>query len=280
MDFSSVRSSSLGRTAAATGQGSEDFFSTPAALARTDASEASLMNGKPFSGIPDQEFGAGSLSLAVPTRVGTWGAGVASFKANGFLEETTYALGYGASFLNGRVRAGASLKRLDHKYLVGGDGLAQNDPLFRNGASRTAYDADLGMTVAVTGPLQAGLVVRNVRRADVGLGGQDRLPREVQGGLSLNLSQWGLTASGDLTSRISTDGSRSMSPSIGIEKSFQGAIPLFLRAGANRDRFSAGLGLRRGRYSLDYAFLMPRALSGEDAATHALELTLRFGSER
>ena len=66
-------------------------------------------------------------------------------------------------------------------------------------------------------------------------------------------------------------------PAAGIEKSFQ-AAPVVLRAGANRDRFSAGLGFTRGRVALDYAFLMPRA-AGPDASAHQLQMTYRFNRQ-
>ena len=278
-DLSSARSASLGNAAIATEQGAADLFESPGALARVKTSEASFMYAKPFSGIPETDFGVGAFSLAVPARWGVFGAGVASFQAQGSLQETTYSAAYGLSLLNGRFRAGAALKRLDHQYLTGGDALAQNDPVFRNGNSRTAYDADVALAATVAGSLEAGVTVRNLRRADVGLAGEDRLPREVQSGLSCNVSSLGLLASGDLVFGSRDRGpSGVVRPALGLEKSFGGPTPFFLRAGANRDRFSTGLGLRWGRLSLDYAFLISRVLSTSDASTHQLQMTMRFGA--
>jgi hypothetical protein len=278
-DLSSARSASLGNAAAATESGAADLFESPGALARTGTSEASFKYAKPFAGIDGADFGVGAFSLAVPTRWGVVGAGVASFQAPGSLQENTFSAAYGVSLLNDRLRAGAALKRLDHKYLIGGDALAQNDPIFRNGTSRTAYDADVSLAASIGGPLEAGVTVRNLRRADVGLAGEDRLSREVQGGLSCNLPSLGLTASGDLFfGARAGGGSGAVRPALGLEKSFGGQTPFFLRAGANRDRFSTGLGLRWRRISLDYAFLLPRALSVSDGSTHQIQLTWRFSA--
>jgi hypothetical protein len=278
-DLSSARSASLGNAATATERGAADLFESPGAIARSKTSETSFMYAKPFAGIEGTDFGVGTFSLAVPTQWGVVGAGVASFQAQGSLQETTYSAAYGVSLMNGRVRAGAALKRLDHKYSIGGDALAQNDPVFRTGTSRTAYDADVSLALTVAGPLDAGVTVRNVRRADVGLAGSDRLPRQVQSGLSCNLPSMGLTASGDLFFGAQADGSSSaFRPGLGLEKSFGGPTPFFLRAGANSDRYSTGLGLRRGPVSLDYAFLIPRALSASAGSTHQLQMTMRFGA--
>lgn len=276
-DFSGARSAAMGGAVTADASGAASYFDTPAALAGTDSSEASMMYANPFADAGGG-FGSGAAALALPTRWGTLGAGVAAFEAADSLKETTFSAGYGVSFLGGRIRAGASLKRMDLQYSVGNDPLAQNDPVFRNGDSRSAFDVDAGLSLSLGGPLQGGVTVRNLRRADLGLAGRDRLRREVRAGLSLDLSSWGMKASGDLLSRTDADGSSgSVHPGIGLEKSFK-AAPLFLRAGANRDRLSAGLGFTRGRLSLDYAFIMPRA-AGADASAHQAQLTYRFNRE-
>jgi hypothetical protein len=134
----------------------------------------------------------------------------------------------------------------------------------------------LALSIDFSAAIQAGVTVRNIRRADVGLAGRDRLHREVQGGLALTLPAWGLTASGDLFFRSRVDGSSGAQTFVGVEKSFGGPLPFILRAGAHEDRLSTGLGLARGRLSLDYAFLIPRTLSGADASTHLVQMTWRF----
>jgi hypothetical protein len=278
-DLSGARSSSLGGAVAASGEGAADFFRTPAALARASSMEASLMYSRPFSGIEGEDFGVGQAALAVPTFWGTWGAGAATFRARGAMEETTLSFGAAVSMAGGRVRAGAALKRLSHQYLIDGDAAAQNDPVFRGGASRSAFDADLGLTASPGGPFELGVSVRNVRRADVGLAGRDRLRREVQSGVVVNLRSLDMTAAGDLGYDSRADGSaRRVLPSVGLEKTFRAGFPFFLRTGVNRDRFSAGLGLAPGRLKLDYAFLMPRVASAVDVSTHQIHLTWRFSA--
>lgn len=277
-EFTGVRAASLGGAVAARGEGAADLFATPVGLASLGGAEVSFMYGKPFSGLDGVDMGQGSAALGLPSRWGNWGLGAASFRAAGAKEERTLAASYALGLPGGGASLGVTVKHMSHQYLIGGDAGAQSDPLFQNGARKSAVDLDLGVSARVGGPLRAGVTVRNARGADVGLAGEDRLRREVQAGLALDLSDWGVKASGDLSfaSRGPSDENR-MQPSFGLEKTLYKDV-FALRGGANRDRFAAGLGVRYRSLSLDYALLFNRALSGNDGSSHQVQTTWRFST--
>lgn len=275
-EFTSARSAALGGAVAAQGSGTADLFVSPAALAALASPEVSLMYGKPFSGLDGVEIGQGAAAFGAPSRWGQWGVGAASFRADGAKEERTLAASYATGFGGGLFRAGATVKHMSHRYLVGAR--AQNDPLFRNGTEKSAVDFDLGMSARVMGPLTAGLTVRNARAADVGLASSDRLRREVQAGFTLDLTDWGVKASGDLLLAARDGGDRKAQPAFGVEKSLRGDA-FSLRAGANQDRFATGLGVRYKALSLDYALLFNRAVSDADASAHQVQMTWRFAGK-
>ena len=274
-DLSSVRSSSLGGAVSADGSGAADIFRTPAALSRLKAPEASLMYAKPFSGAPGVDLEAGSAAAGFPTRWGAWGLGAASFQAAGAMEENTFVAACAVNLFSGRVSLGASGKRLEHRYVVPDDPSVRSDPAFQGKSDRASYDADVSAAVAVSDALRAGVAVRNVRRADVGVAMEDRLGRELDAGASYYYSAWALTVSGELFYRSSGRRMESGGAGIGVEKSFLKG-PFFLRAGANRDRTSAGIGLYFRGLTLDYAFLLNRSPSTGDASTHQVQMTYRF----
>ena len=84
----SVKSASLGSTFV-NGE-SSSLFLNPSGLSPMSWGEVNLTYAKPFAGLPEVAgMSLGSLSLAIPTRFGTMGLGVAQFEASGLKRERT-----------------------------------------------------------------------------------------------------------------------------------------------------------------------------------------------
>ena len=267
----------MGGAAAGLPQDAPSLFMNPAGLAGLKTGEFAVMYDKMYAGLSGAASMAQSyMSVAYPTALGTFGAGLGTFKASGLMEERTFAVGFARAL--GRFQAGGTGKYLDRRFSLGDDVRDTRDPVFSNGTSKGAFALDLGLTAAVAGPLRAGLSARNLNRPDVGLVTEDRVPRELQFGLGLELRELGLKLLGDLSHRDNGfgDAADRMIPRLGVEKSLS-REKVFFRLGANTLEFTAGAGVRLGRFGFDYALALRRSLLRDNMGSHRLGLTLQFG---
>lgn len=256
------------------------LFLNPAGVAGLKRPEAYFMYNRFYAGLSGVDgLGQGFATVGIPTKFGAVGIGYADLQASGLLEERVIGVTFARRWFDA-FEAGVTGKYLYHRYLIGSDPSASADPVFRNGASRGAFAFDLGLSAAVAGPLTAGLAVRNINRPDVGLESEDRIPREVQAGLSYAVESWGLKLTADCLYRDADTGSlrgRSV-PGIGLEKALDGDRVKF-RVGATPDQFSGGAGIQFDRLGFDYAFILSRNLLADNAGTHMIGIRYRFGGD-
>jgi hypothetical protein len=179
-------------------------------------------------------------------------------------------LGYGRS-LSPWLEIGVAGKLLIHSYLIHGNAAAQADPVYRQGASRSALAWDGGMLVRLGPSFQAAGVVRNINRPDVGLMSDDKVPRESRVGMELNAA--GLKMNSDVTFPNGGWAERSAFFRVGIEKILYRSMAL--RLGANSQEFTGGLGMRIGRMGVDYGFVWSRHLA-DNLGSHYMGMTFQF----
>ena len=271
------QSSAMGGASLANTADSAALFLNPAASARLESAEAYFMYNRLYAGLSGVgSIGQGFASVGVPTKYGTFSAGYGDFQAAGLLEERTVGLSYSRR-LFGVLEAGVTGKYLSHSYLVGSDPAA-NDPVFAQGTSRSAFALDAGVIAALTESLKAGLAVRNLNEPDMGLGSVDRVPREIQAGLSYDVSPWALRLTGDYVYRDLPSGTFSdrTLPSIGLQKGFVDDMVRF-RVGATPNQFTGGIGIRLGPVDFDYTFILSFGLLSNNAGTQQAGLRYRFG---
>ena len=277
----SPESAALGGASLTASHDSSSLFVNPAQLAGMRQSDFYFMYDQMYAGLEGVgSIGQGFLSGGLPTRFGTFAIGMGMFRAAGLMEERTLSLAYGKT-LSERVDFGVVAKQLYHNYLINGDALAQQDPIFANGHSNSGFAFDLGVVGHVTPRFNLGLAIRNINRPDVGLATEDRVPREIQGGASYEFPKRHIRLTGDLTYRDNDAGQLRdhLTPAIGIEKSLENDKFVF-RLGATPESFSAGFGLRWGNIGLDYALVLNRNLIEGNMGTHQLGLRIRFGGPK
>ncbi|HVE14078.1 MAG TPA: hypothetical protein VNI01_11830 [Elusimicrobiota bacterium] len=276
----SPRSAAMGGASLASRDDSTAMFLNPAAVARLKGGDLYFMYERFYAGLDGVgSLGQGFVSAAAPTRWGTLGLGFGDFRASGLLDEKTLSLTF-ARTVAGPLDLGVSLKRLSHSYLIGGDPLAAADPTFQNGASRSGVGLDGGLLLWLAPSFALGLALRNLNRPDLGLGVQDKVPRELQAGLAWDLPDSGLRLTADVTRREGVVGAalERCVPAMGVEKSFDEGR-LRLRLGASSLQFSAGFGVQAGRFGIDYALVINRALAAGNAGTHLLGIRYGFGGK-
>jgi hypothetical protein len=257
------------------------IFQNAAGVAGLKSGEAYMMYDQLYAG----QSGIGSIgqsfiTAGAPTRWGALSIGLSDFNASGLLNERVIGVGFSRR-LSPSVAAGVTGKYLYHKYAVGADQSGANDPVFAHGASRGAASLDAGVIATLSDVLSAGLSVRNINSPDVGLASTDRVPREYQAGLAFERKDWGLKTTADLVyrdDRVGTLRDRA-TPSIGLEKSLADGR-MMIRAGADMDQFTAGIGLRFDPFEMDYAFIMARTLISSSGGSHMLGLRYRFGGNK
>ncbi|MGQ0644993.1 MAG: type IX secretion system membrane protein PorP/SprF [Elusimicrobiota bacterium] len=275
-----ARSAALGRTFLSADGEAGALFGHPAGLASVPAPEVSLMYGKPYHGLKNVGLQLGHAAAAVPLKGGVLGFGYARFQVEGLLAEETTAVSYGRS-LGKSVQAGVTGKRLSHGYEAGSDALAQADPVFRNGTSKSAFAFDAGITASAGKHLRFGAAGRNLNEPNVGLAGEDKVERQVQAGAQVDLASLGIKISGDLQFRRTAPGAPPSGPApfFGVEKTLL-KEGLALRAGANREEFTGGFGLKLGAVGFDYAFLFNKNLKEDNGGSHRLGLAYRLGRKK
>jgi len=269
---SSARSAAMGNTFLLASDESATVFTNPAGLAAIPSAEMSFLYTKPFAGATGVNLSQGNASAALPSRLGGWGVGFAVFQAPGLMKEQTAVLGWGKTFRG--VQAGAALKYLSHSFPIDMDPAAA--AVFKNGTSKSAATADFGVVAPMGKILKLGLAVRNVTEPDLGLLETDKLQREIQMGGAVELRGVGLRVDGNLAVQRDPEKSGSRSaPLLGVEKLV--GEKLALRAGADADNYTGGLGLRVGSFGFDYALILNRRLASETVTSHKVGFAYRFG---
>jgi len=276
MRHTSARSAAMGNAFLAGAGEAASLFSNPAGLAGMPKAEASFLYAKPFAGLPNVNLNAGHAALALPTRAGHVGLGYSLFSAGGLLQEQTLALGYAATFRS--LQVGLAAKQLSHAYDIHDDAMAHSDPVFADGTSASALAFDAGMIAPLGKALKLGLAVRNINQPNVGLATKDRVAREIQTGLMLNMAGLGVKATGDILMQKAAAGEvkNAPVPMLGLEKTFKNALAL--RLGANTNEFTAGFGARLKSVAFDYALVLNKNLMEDNAGSHKMGLKYRFAS--
>jgi hypothetical protein len=191
------------------------------------------------------------------------------------VEEKTGTVSFSRRFMQNRLGLGLSLKYLQHGYTV--SDAAKSDPIFSQGTSKTASTVDLGGTYSLHRNVRLGLAVRNATEPNVGLAGEDKLPRVIQAGVGLGAPQYRLAL--DVTSKSQTTAKEpGLGYSLGGEYRL-GHSPLVLRAGLNNQEMTAGLGFTLNNLRLDYSMLLNQDLNQGTSGSHRVGLAWSWGQE-
>ena len=272
------QAAAMGGASLANTADSAALFLNPAASARLETGEAYFMYNQLYAGLSGVgAIGQGFIAAGLPTRYGTFSAGFGDFQAAGLLQERVIGLSYSRR-LFGVLDAGVTGKYLSQNYLIGSDPAAASDPVFAHGTSRGAFALDAGVIAPLGGSWKVGLAVRNINEPNVGLASVDRVPREVQAGLSYDFAPWALRLTADYVYQDIPWGTFSdrTRPSVGLEKTFVNDMVRF-RVGATPDQFSGGIGVRFGPVDFDYTFILSRGLISNNAGTQQAGIRYRFG---
>ena len=271
------QAAAMGGASLANTADSAALFLNPAASARLETAEAYFMYNQLYAGLSGVgSIGQGFAAFGVPTKYGTFSAGYGDFQAAGLLENRTIGLSY-SHRLFGVLDAGVTGKYLSQNYLVGSDPAA-GDPVFANGTARSAFALDAGVIGSLTESLKAGLAVRNINEPNLGLASVDRVPRQIQAGLSYDVAPLALRVTGDYVYSDVPSGTlmnRAL-PSVGLQKGFVHDMIRF-RVGATPDQFSGGIGVRLGPVDFDYAFILTFGLISNNGGMQQAGLRYRFG---
>ncbi len=135
---------------------------------------------------------------------------------------------------------------------------AIRDFFTQNGRNQYSFGLDFGASINPSTRVRAGLSWLNVLQPDLGLAADSKFPRRWRGGVAvLAKPEWQWLVAADLEKQENFDGlkyfigSESMVPGLRTEM-------LKLRLGANRNWFSAGLGLAVFSINVNYALLFFR----------------------
>jgi hypothetical protein len=274
------QAAAMGGASLANTADSAALFLNPAASARLETAEAYFMYDHLYAGLSGVgSIGQGFAAFGLPTKYGTFAVGYGEFQASGLLDDRTIGLSYSRSFF-GVLEAGVTGKYLSQNYLVGSDPAA-SDPVFANGTSRSAFALDAGIIAPLSGSLKAGLAVRNINEPNMGLASVDRVPRQIQAGLSYDVAPYELRLTADYVHSDVPSGSlteRSL-PSVGLQKGFVDNMVRF-RVGATPDQFSGGIGITVGPVDFDYTFILNFGLISNNAGTQQAGLRYRFGGAK
>jgi hypothetical protein len=273
--FRSVRSSALGGIPIGERGDASALFQNPAGMAGMRATEAYFTYSSMLNRLNGVEgFSTGFMSVGIPNRIGTLGLGLGIFNAASLIKERTLSLGFAKSFHKG-WQAGFALKQLHHSYAAAGDSLAENDPVFNNGYSKSALSVDAGMIVPLGKILQLGVSIKDMNEPNVGLVTEDRVPRQIQAGAALNA--WGIKTTGNLSFlHRSYSNAPSAVPAFGIEKGMYGDR-FALRMGMNASEWTTGFGLQMGQVGFEYALVLNQNLPRGNEDSHKIGIRYQFG---
>lgn len=260
------------------------LFINSAGLAQLRRPEGYFLYSKPQLGLEGASLAQSGLIAAAPAgeRL-TFALGANSFDAAGLLKEEEFLLG-SAYKLNSHLLLGMSLGYLRRSYNIGGDPLAERDPVFKNGTSKGALGLDVGAIVLINRQAQLGFSARHLNRPDLGLSGSDRVPMALRAGGLYRLERFNVLA--DLNFRDSRSAgagegrlSWSAAAELLVVKRRIGPS-LLVRAGVNENQLTMGFGVTAWNLTVDYAFALFSKLVNDGAGGHTLALRMAFGGER
>lgn len=255
------------------------LFLNPAGLSNLQRPELSMMYGSPLYGLQELSLSEGYASFALPiNRMFSMGLGGTLFKAAGILSEYQGVAGLSAR-LGSRVSLGANATYLYHSYDIGKDPFYSNEPVFANGISKGAVGVDAGVLAYLNRYLQIGLSVRNLNMPDVGLRDEDPVARSITMGTLFRTRYANLLF--DLEQRNNGLGAGSNSQDTTWRVGAEVPIKAFsLRAGANSNALTAGLGVQFGSFGLDYAFALLNNIKVSNYGTQLLSVSFKFGEAK
>ncbi len=243
--------------------------------------DVTFAGSRAFPGLSGININYGFMSLAAPSRYGTFGLGGTSYNADNFMRENVGLLSY-SLMLGKSLSLGANLKYLWHGFNV--DSTSRANPVFANGTSKSALTADAGVRVELTDHVALGLLGRNLTEPDVGLASTDRVPSEYQAGISFNpLKTLFVEADGSYRNQQSGASRDKTDYHLGVENwFFSGRRSSFgLRAGFNSYDIAGGFSFNVNSWNLyslrlDYTYIYNTGLNISEAVTHQVGLTLYF----
>ncbi len=264
----------------------------PAGIAQIRGGRVSFLYDKPFMGLDNVDIGKNYMGYASSFGQGSAiGLSWASFSADSLYDETTYTISFAKNLnanmpqLNTQVFVGLNLKSMGHSYTI--DSRTEDDPVFANGTSKSAFTIDMGLLVKPKDQFGLGLSVKNLTQPDVGLNSKDTVPMEIRGGLAYNMGSFkfantflvnSFTPLLDICYR---DGE--MKPRVGLE-AWLNNDAFALRTGYNPQEITFGFSLGNIKpgaigINFDYAFAIPLELE-DTSGTHRVQLTVGWGNSQ
>jgi outer membrane protein OmpA-like peptidoglycan-associated protein len=241
---------------------------------------ASLYNGlNPglYNGGTDQ-LGYNFVSLAVPLSMEAGSLGASWVQLNSQVyQENTLSLGYGRRILQSLpLDLGLNVRML--QWQVAANDYTTDPSLFPStGRQKTGFTGDLGLLAEVAAGLRVGVAGENLIPVSMGINNETMVPMVLRAGLAYTYAfsqRESLLVTAEYSQRQSE-----MNVNAGAEAWLFNGV-LALRAGANLDQLTAGLGFRFGwndqplGLELDYAFAYP--LQVVNTSSHRLGLLIRW----
>ena len=260
-----VRPMGMGGAFTAVCNDSNALLWNPAGLVHVKQKEVTLMDSRHYKLTYGPELKSNFAGLVVPlTRMGVIGLGYTNFGNKDVLTEKSGSMSY-AFEPRDMVALGLSVKRMS---LVPNIDIT-NDPAIKQ---HDSFGADFGILFNPHGKLKFGAMVRNAG-ADIG-DDQDSVSPDYT--LGIAFQPWDrLTTAVDFVVKKDIGGSagKSWKMTGGVEYLMGEYVAL--RGGYANNSICAGLGFKKERAQLDYAFF--RHDIGD---THRASLTFRFGKEQ
>lgn len=268
-----ARMRSLNGAFTAVADDSESVFAQPAATVLLRHPEVSFTYGRLFLGLYDEsEIGSGEFAAAVPVskEIGI-GAGYKSVELTRVYAEQTMIVN--ASFrIREYMAAGFSMKYLGVKYTA--DKYTAIDPVFANGYTKSAAEADAGVMVMPFDFLTIAVAKKNILGSDLGLAEKSAAAPQDCYGACYREPEFALSAE---VQKINSE----LRYVAGIEKYFlkdlfRGRFGMGWGDGSYRN-LSAGIGFNLEQFVIDYAWEYPLSGIEQISGTHYLSITTKFG---
>lgn len=275
-DSSGARARGMAGAYCAAADDSEAIFSQPAGLARLQTPEMAVTYGKLFTGLNDgSNINDGIVSIGWPLspRAGV-GLGYKTVTLDNAYSETVIVGGCALRPRNW-LSVGIDVKYLNLRY--GTDDYTRQDPLLAARSSKSAYDVDAGLLVALSPALSLAYVRQNSMGADIGLAETVTVPPRDRLGLAYREESFLMSAE-----------YVQMLPLVrylaGVEKYFaRGLFAMRLGMGWGSLEFrkiAAGLRVTFRQFSVDYAFDIPVGGIEGTSGTHYVTLVARFAGQK
>lgn len=268
-----ARQAAMGQAFTAIADDSGSVPANPAGLVNLSGPELTAVYGKLYQGLSDNsDIGRGYFGFASPVKRWLPGAAAFSWDETRLTEayaETSFSVSYATRAWRG-LATGLTLKYLRKGYES--DSYTAVDPLFSGGYSKAALGVDLGAHYRLSPKYTFGLLLRNINRPDLGIGGKDALPAQGR----LGAAYWLRNGVVSLDAGFGED----FELALGAEYVLHHKYPLRLGLNVNDDarrNVSFGLGARMASFGLDYSFTLPIGGVQDISGSHLLAFSMRFG---